>query len=149
MNVFIVTIGSVMEGMVLIGDRMKEMREKNNFTQSALAKKLDLSRSAINAWEMGISIPSAQYLMELSKLFKVSVDYLLELNEKEYIDISSLNRSEKSIMYSLLSYFEENKTTPKISDIDEKLMEEIYNKSKELGIRLPDSVRCILEEKFG
>ena len=73
-----------MEGMVLIGDRMKEMREKNNFTQSALAKKLDLSRSAINAWEMGISIPSAQYLMELSKLFKVSVDYLLELNEKEY-----------------------------------------------------------------
>lgn len=133
----------------MIGDRIKEIRERNNLTQSALAKKLDLSRSAINAWEMGISIPSAQYLIAMSKLFKVSVDYLLELNEKEYIDISFLNESEKNIMYSLMSYFKESKTIQKISDIDEEVMEEIYNKSKELGITLPDSVRYIFEEKFG
>lgn len=98
---------------------------------------------------MGISIPSAQYLIAMSKLFKVSVDYLLELNEKEYIDISFLNESEKNIMYSLMSYFKESKTIQKISDIDEEVMEEIYNKSKELGITLPDSVRYIFEEKFG
>ncbi len=133
----------------MIGDRIKEIRERNNLTQSALAKKLDLSRSAINAWEMGISIPSAQYLIAMSKLFKVSADYLLELNEKEYIDISFLNESEKSIMYSLMSYFKESKTIPKMSDIDEEVMEEIYNKSKELGITLPDSIRYTLEEKFG
>ena len=82
----------------MIGERIKESREKNSLTQSGLAKKLNISRSAVNAWEMGISIPSAQYLIELSKLFKVSVDYLLELDNKELVDISSLSQSEKKII---------------------------------------------------
>lgn len=82
-------------------------------------------------------------------LLDPSVDYLLGLNEKEYIDISSLNSTEKSIIYSLMSYFEENKRLSPMSDIDEEIMEEIYKKSKECGVPLPDSVRGIFEEKFG
>ena len=38
----------------MIADRIKELREKNDMTQSDLARKLSLTRSAINAWEMGI-----------------------------------------------------------------------------------------------
>ena len=56
----------------MISDTIKELREKNDYTQTALAKKLGLSRSAINAWEMGVSVPSTSYLMELAKLFNVS-----------------------------------------------------------------------------
>ena len=55
----------------MISDTIKELREKNDYTQTALAKKLGLSRSAINAWEMGVSVPSTSYLMELAKLFNV------------------------------------------------------------------------------
>ena len=133
----------------MIGNRIKEVRERNGLTQSELAKKLGLTRSGVNAWEMGISIPSAQYLIGLSKLFKVSVDYLLGLNEKEYIDISSLNSTEKSIIYSLMSYFRELKTLPPLRDIDEEIMEDIYNWSKKSGKPLPDSIRELYEEKFG
>lgn len=79
----------------MIGEQIKETREKNNLTQSALAKRLGISRSAVNAWEMGISIPSAQYLIELSKLFNVTTDYLLGLDTRETIDISSLDEAEK------------------------------------------------------
>ena len=61
----------------MIGDRIKELREQYGMTQTALAKKLGLSRSAINAWEMGISIPSTQYVVELAMLFRVSSDSLL------------------------------------------------------------------------
>lgn len=50
----------------MISDTIKELREKNDYTQTALAKKLGLSRSAINAWEMGVSVPSTSYLMELA-----------------------------------------------------------------------------------
>lgn len=89
----------------MIGERMKEVREKNGLTQSALAKKLNISRSAVNAWEMGVSIPSAQYLVELSKLFKVTTDYLLGLSTEELVDISFLEEEEKKLLYGFLDYF--------------------------------------------
>ena len=132
----------------MIGDRIKEVRERNGLTQAELAKKLGLTRSGVNAWEMGISIPSAQYLIGLSKLFKVSVDYLLGLNEDEYINISSLNSSEKSIIYSLLSYFEENRHPAKISVGQYAELKEDYEAIKNKGIELPDYIEKILNELF-
>ena len=92
-------------GFSMIGSRIKDLREQNGFTQTSLAKKLGLSRSAINAWEMGVSVPSTQYLMELARLFKVSADYLLGIDTAEKVDISHLNSTEKEIIYSLLRYF--------------------------------------------
>lgn len=89
----------------MISDTIKELREKNDYTQTALAKKLGLSRSAINAWEMGVSVPSTSYLMELAKLFNVTTDYILGLDTKEKIDITFLKQDEKEIIYTLLNYF--------------------------------------------
>ena len=88
----------------MIGDRIKELREQNSMTQTALAKKLGLSRSAINAWEMGISIPSTQYVVELAMLFRVSSDFLLELHRTESIDVTGLDRNEKAMLYNMLDY---------------------------------------------
>ena len=89
----------------MIGERIKEVREKNQMTQSALAKRYGISRSAVNAWEMGISVPSAQYLVELSLLFGVSTDYLLGLDHSETIDIGFLEEDEKQIICALLNCF--------------------------------------------
>lgn len=90
-----------------IGCRIKEIREQNGYTQTTLAKKLGLSRSAVNAWEMGVSIPSTQYLVELSDLFNVTTDYLLciDNNENQMIDITFLTEEEKVIIFSLLKRF--------------------------------------------
>lgn len=90
----------------MIAERIKEVRETNGMTQAELARKLGISRSAVNAWEMGISVPSAQYLIELSKLFRVSADYLLELGSDERIDISFLDENEKKIIYNIIGYFD-------------------------------------------
>ena len=76
----------------MIADRIKELREQNRFTQVSLAKKLGLSRSAINAWEMGVSIPSTQYLVELARLFKVSTDYLLGIDTRETVEMCIRDR---------------------------------------------------------
>lgn len=94
------------EVLHVIAERIKEVRETNGMTQSELARKLGISRSAVNAWEMGISVPSAQYLIELSKLFRVSADYLLELGSDERIDISFLDENEKKIIYNIIGYFD-------------------------------------------
>lgn len=92
----------------MIGEKIRELRELNGYTQTALAKRLGLSRSAINAWEMGISIPSTQYIVELAKLFKTSSDYILCLDTIEKIEIGNYTIQEKEIIYSLLNYFNTN-----------------------------------------
>ncbi len=94
----------------MIACRIKELREQNGLTQVSLAKRLGLSRSAINAWEMGVSVPSTQYLAELARLFKVSADYLLGLDTKETVDISLLKAEEKEMIYALIEYFHKSNT---------------------------------------
>lgn len=89
----------------MVAEKIKQLREENNLTQSALAKKLNVTRSSVNAWEMGISVPSTALLVELAKLFQVSTDYLLGLEHKATLDISSLNDEETLILYNLIQYF--------------------------------------------
>lgn len=89
----------------MIGDRIKELREKSGVTQSYLARRLQISRSAVNAWEMGLSLPSAQYLVELASYFNVSTDYILEIDSQEMINITFLSEPEKEMIYRLLKYF--------------------------------------------
>ena len=64
----------------MIADKIKLLREKEGLTQTALARELGLTRSSVNAWEMGISVPSTQYVVELALFFGVSSDYLLDIN---------------------------------------------------------------------
>ena len=93
----------------MIAERIKELREKNDFTQSSLAKRLNVTRSAVNAWEMGISVPSTALVIELAKLFQVSTDYLLGLKNNIILDISTLNEKEIMIVYELVQYFKSQK----------------------------------------
>lgn len=134
----------------MIGDRIREARDKNGYTQSALAKALGISRSAVNAWEMGVSAPSAQYLVELSKLFNVSADFLLDLNRKETIDITPLEDEEKQIIHSLMKYFEKYRRAIKVLDNNGYTeLEEEYNIMKKSGVPLPAYIQKIFDEMFG
>lgn len=90
----------------MVCDTIKSLRETAGLSQSALAKRLGVTRSSVNAWEMGLSIPTAQYIVELSQLFHVSTDYLLGLNNTEALYIDRLSQEEKQILYSLIHYFQ-------------------------------------------
>ena len=90
----------------MICDKIKELRERAGLSQAALAKKVGVTRSAVNAWEMGLSIPTTQYVAELAQLFHVSADYMLGLDNTEAVCIASLTDEEKRILYTLISYFE-------------------------------------------
>ena len=74
----------------MVSERIKDLRERDGYSQTALSKKLGLTRSSINAWETGISVPSTQYLVELSRLFKVSTDYILGMDTSESLLIGNL-----------------------------------------------------------
>ena len=94
----------------MIADRIKDLREKNELTQTALAKKLNVTRSSVNAWEMGISVPSTALIVDIAKLFHISTDYLLGIKETSTLDISYLNEKETMLVYSMVEYFKSIKS---------------------------------------
>ena len=96
--------------MVIKADeRIKQLRASHSMTQSELAKIMAVTRSSVNAWEMGISVPTAAKLVELSLFFHVSTDYILGLDRRETVELDGLTKEQKDLLYSLLSYFQREK----------------------------------------
>ena len=93
----------------MIYDIIKELRESAGYSQSTLAKKLNVTRSSVNAWEMGISTPTTQYIVELSKIFKVSADYLLGLDTNHQLNLEGFTAEETQILYGIVDYFRKGK----------------------------------------
>ena len=88
----------------MIADRIKRLREQHNYTQAELAKKLGITRSSVNAWELGISVPSTQYLVDLSNLFKVSTDYLLGLEKTASLSLEGLTNADSELLNQLAEH---------------------------------------------
>ncbi len=88
----------------MVSDRVKFLREQKNMTQSELARKLSITRSSVNAWEMGISVPSTQYIVELANMFQVSTDYLLGVDVSATINVSGLSEQDIQVIQILTEH---------------------------------------------
>ncbi len=71
-----------MNGLALTPDRIKSLREDAGMTQAELTRRLGITRSSVNGWEMGLVLPSTALLIELSRTFHVSTDYLPRLRAR-------------------------------------------------------------------
>lgn len=60
---------------------IKNLRIEFNLTQQELADALDVSQSVISNWEIGLNAPTPPYLVKLAKLFDVTTDFLLGLED--------------------------------------------------------------------
>ena len=63
--------------------RLKDIREDNDMSQSRLANKLGVTRSAYSLWELGINIIPLNYLCDFADCFNVSLDYILGLTNNK------------------------------------------------------------------
>lgn len=90
----------------MIGDKIRELREAAEYSQAQLAKKLDVTRSSVNAWEMGLSTPTTQYIVAMSKLFHVSADYILGIEAKRSLVLDEYSEEEIALVVNLLKYFD-------------------------------------------
>lgn len=87
----------------------KNFKRRSRLFSSTTCKKLDVTRSSVNAWEMGLSTPTTHYVVEIAKLFHVSTDYLLGLKNEKHIVLDGYSESEVELIYSLIKYFDEHK----------------------------------------
>ena len=93
----------------MVADRIKRLREQYGITQSELAKQLGITRSSVNAWEMGISIPSTQYIVELANIFEVSTDYILGVENTVSINVSGLSDKDIELINSIVIHLKDRK----------------------------------------
>ena len=93
------------EGFIMIADRIKLLRQENDMTQSDLARILGITRSSVNAWEMGISVPSTQYIIEMSRIFHVSTDYIMDVDTYATLSIKGLDDDDMRMVHALIEHF--------------------------------------------
>lgn len=58
-------------------DKLIALRKEKGWSQEDFAEKLNVSRQAISRWENGTALPDAQNILQISRLFGVTADYLL------------------------------------------------------------------------
>ena len=66
-----------------LGEKIYELRTKNNLSQGDLANELNVSRQSISKWENGNSTPDLEKIVKLADIFNVSLDELIKNEEKE------------------------------------------------------------------
>lgn len=77
-------------------------------TQSELARRLGITRSSVNGWEMGLVLPSTATLVELSRTFHVSTDYILGLENDISIQTAGLTQKEIDALLVVIDCFLEH-----------------------------------------
>jgi len=86
----------------MFGDRIKTLRKSQNLNQVQLAQKLDVSKQTVSNWENNNILPSIEMLIKIANYFSVSTDYLLELDDRQYIEITGLSDSQLSHIQQII-----------------------------------------------
>lgn len=74
----------------MLGQRIYDLRTAMGWNQVQLAQKLSISKQTVSNWENENIQPSIDMLIRLAKLFHVSTDYLLGLDDMQTIDVDNL-----------------------------------------------------------
>ena len=87
----------------MFGDVIKSLRVSHNISQVQLASELHVSKQTISNWENNNILPSIEMLVKIAAFFSVSTDYLLELDQRKYIEVSGLTDQELAHIQQIIS----------------------------------------------
>ena len=93
----------------MTADRIKALREASGWTQAELARKMNMTRNGINSWEQGLSMPSPPSLVDLARLFSVSTDYLLGVENYSAVNVTGLNEADVALLAQLADRLRESR----------------------------------------
>ena len=85
----------------MTAERIKALREARGWTQAELARRMNMTRNGINSWEQGLSMLSPPSLVDLAKLFSVSTDYLLGVENHSTVNVTGLNEEDVALLARL------------------------------------------------
>lgn len=82
-----------------LSEKLQKIRKEHNITQEGLADRLNVSRQAVSKWESGTAYPDTEKLIQISKIFNVSLDELINDNGEK----STNNNSKKMVFMDIVN----------------------------------------------
>lgn len=79
------------------GEKLQKLRKAKGWTQEELAAQISISRQALSKWEQGTVIPDTENVLQISKIFGVSTDYLLNDDYQSDADIPVVQKSTQAL----------------------------------------------------
>ena len=76
--------------MVVLGEQIKELRQRHGRTQEALANELGVTAQAVSRWENGICYPDVELIPSIANFFGVSIDELFGYDNERAKKVDSL-----------------------------------------------------------
>lgn len=95
--------------MILLGKKIKKLRNEYRYTQAELAKLIGVTKSTIAAYENDTRLPSYEVLVKLSRTFKVSLDYIVLDKQMETICVNGLNEEQIGAIHTLIAYYKHSR----------------------------------------
>lgn len=89
--------------MVDCSEKLRTLREARGLTQLQVANRIGVSKAMISAYETASKVPSIEVLIRLSRLFSVSVDYLVCVDAPKVIDVSGLDDDSIALISALVT----------------------------------------------
>lgn len=89
---------------IRVGNKIALERKKCRMTQDDLANHLYITRQLVSKWEQGYGVPTIDSVISLSKLFHISIDELLCLEENYDVDENNLfiGRSREAVITNII-----------------------------------------------
>lgn len=94
--------------MIVIGERIKELRKNSRYTQTELANLLGITKSTVAAYENDSRLPSYDVLVRMARVFKISIDSLLLNRSDSIVDVSGLTVEQIEMIEKLVVSFREH-----------------------------------------
>lgn len=94
----------------MFGDRIKSLRLSYNYSQVQLASQLKVSKQTVSNWENNNILPSIEMLVKIAIAFSVSTDYLLELDDRRYIEVTGLTDTQLSHVQQIIDDITDEKS---------------------------------------
>lgn len=85
-----------------IGFNIRNLRQKHNMSQDQLAKKLNVSKSMISCYERGKNVPAAECLFQLAMIFGISVDSILGLDNRRFLNVDGLTEGQERLILAMI-----------------------------------------------
>ena len=117
----------------IIGEKIRQYRLKNGWTQQELGAKIGMSKNAIGNYEKGFRSPKKNTMFDLANAFNVSIDDLFPPIQKDTPPTSSPiqsiydqlapPRQDKVLTYAKKQLKEQNEEETKINEVSEKIVQ--------------------------
>ena len=92
----------------MFGEKLRELRDSYEMTQVQLANSLGVTKQSVSNWENDNILPSVDMLIRIADKFSVTTDFLLERDNRQYIDVTKLTTYQRALVQKLADELEKS-----------------------------------------